>query len=66
MDFPVGDGTGQEDMGKINISFGRKVRVKGIQTEKMILLKLKEDGNIPENMSIGQGCKILSSPISAQ
>lgn len=34
VEFPIGAENGLEDMGTIDLSFGRKVRVRGIQTEE--------------------------------
>lgn len=68
MEFPIGDET-EPDVETIELSFGRKVRIKGIQTEEMIVLKLIEKGSVSEYLSVGQGCKnieYLILNISAQ
>lgn len=52
MECPTGDETGLEAVGTIDLSFGRKVRVKDIQTEKAVLFKLAEDGNTSKYLSI--------------
>lgn len=57
VELPTGDESGLEDVGTIALNWGRKVRVKDIQMEKTILLKLAEDGNISEYLSIGHGWK---------
>lgn len=57
MGFPIGDETGLEGMGRIGLRFGRKMEVKGIQTEKQVLLKLSKDRNNSEHLSIAQSCR---------
>lgn len=47
MEFPIGDET-EPDVETIELSFGRKVRVKSIQTEEMIVLKVVEKGSVSE------------------
>lgn len=58
--FAVGDETGLEGMGKTGLCFGRKVRVKGIQTENLVLLKLLKDRNTLDTWAFHKAAEILS------
>lgn len=55
--FAIGDETGLEGVRKTGLCFGRKVRVKGIQTENLVLLELSKDRNTSEYLSIAQSCR---------
>lgn len=60
--FAIGDETGLEGRGKTGLCFGRKVRVKGIQTEKLVLLKLSNNRNTSEYLSIAESCRDTEQP----